>query len=115
MLEKEDHKIDIPLTETHFLVLMTMIQPSHGYNVMQEVEKITQGRVVFGPGTLYGAINNLTKKGWIDLVEHDKQNRRKVYQTTELGLQLLELECERMQNLIQASRSYLKKGAGENC
>ncbi|MCY3055445.1 PadR family transcriptional regulator [Aerococcus sp. Group 1] len=68
---------ELPLTETHFLVLLTMVHPNHGYGVMQEVEAITQGRLVFGPGTLYGAINNLSKKGWIDMVEHDKKSGEK--------------------------------------
>ena len=104
-LEKE-----LPLTETHFLVLLTMVQPNHGYNVMQEVEAMTQGRVTFGPGTLYGAINNLTKKGWIEMVEHDKVNRRKIYQTTQIGRKLLELELERMNQLMTASQKYLARG-----
>ncbi|AMB95080.1 MULTISPECIES: PadR family transcriptional regulator [Aerococcus] len=101
---------EIPLTETHFLVLLTMVKPNHGYGVMQEVEVITHGRVTFGPGTLYGAINNLSKKGWIEMVEHDKKNRRKIYQTTTTGRKLLELEFKRMKQLIEASQDYLREG-----
>ncbi|WPJ90320.1 hypothetical protein R0V13_07415 [Facklamia hominis] len=53
----DDHlEKELPLTETHFLVMLTMVQPNHGYNVMQEVEAMTQGRIVFGPGTLYGPL-----------------------------------------------------------
>lgn len=45
-----------------FLVLLTMLEENYGYKVSQEVEKITKGRIKLGPGTLYGAINNLNKK-----------------------------------------------------
>ncbi|MCY3035617.1 MULTISPECIES: PadR family transcriptional regulator [Aerococcus] len=114
MVAKSDLENELPLTETHFLVLLTMVQPNHGYNVMQEVEAITQGRVTFGPGTLYGAINNLTKKGWIEMLEHDKANRRKIYQITPIGRKLLDLELRRMNQLIIASQNYLAKGE-ESC
>ncbi|MDO5048125.1 MAG: helix-turn-helix transcriptional regulator [Anaerococcus sp.] len=99
---------EIPLTETAFLILLTMIKPNHGYGVMQDVESLTKGRVVFGPGTLYGAINNLEKKGWIELDFHDKNNRKKIYKTTKVGREILFLELERMQNLLSASNSLLK-------
>ncbi|WP_229771232.1 MULTISPECIES: PadR family transcriptional regulator [Anaerococcus] len=76
---KNDKNIigEIPLTETAFLILLAMVEPNHGYGVMQDVEKITGGRVIFGPGTLYGAINNLERKGWIELDFNDKKNRKK--------------------------------------
>lgn len=107
----DDHlEKELPLTETHFLVMLTMVQPNHGYNVMQEVEAMTQGRIVFGPGTLYGAINNLSKKGWIEMVEQDSINRRKIYQTTPIGRKLLDLELDRMSRLIAASQNYLAEG-----
>ncbi|MCI5839615.1 MAG: helix-turn-helix transcriptional regulator [Peptoniphilaceae bacterium] len=99
---------EIPLTETAYLVLLTMTKPNHGYGAMQDVEKLTNGRVVFGPGTLYGAINNLEKKGWIELDFNDKKNRKKIYKITEVGKQILHLELERMDNLVKASRNLLE-------
>ncbi|MDD7306375.1 MAG: PadR family transcriptional regulator [Peptoniphilaceae bacterium] len=99
---------EIPLTETAYLVLLTMTKPNHGYGVMQDVEKLTNGRVVFGPGTLYGAINNLEKKGWIELDFNDKKNRKKIYKITEVGKQILNLELERMDNLVKISRNLLE-------
>lgn len=105
---------EIPITETAFLVLLTMIKPNHGYGVMQDVEKLTNGRVIFGPGTLYGAINNLEKKGWIELDFKDKKNRKKVYKTTKIGREILYLELERMNNLVSVSNSYLRGEKDEN-
>lgn len=107
---KEDKNLidEIPLTETAFLILLTMTKPNHGYGVMQDVERLTNGRVIFGPGTLYGAINNLKKKGWIELDFNDHKNRKKVYKTTKVGKEILNLELERMSNLVNVSNRFLK-------
>lgn len=83
-----------------FLVLLTMLEENYGYKVSQEVEKITKGRIKLGPGTLYGAINNLNKKGWIKLVNKDKESGKKVYIATDLGKELVSLEIERMKDLV---------------
>lgn len=99
----------IPLTETMFLVLLTMLEENYGYKVSKEVEEITKGRVVLGPGTLYGAINNLCKKGWIELINKDKENGKKVYKVTETGKELVLLEINRMEALVSAANFKFEK------
>lgn len=93
-----------------FLVLLTMLEENYGYKVSQEVEKITKGRIKLGPGTLYGAINNLNKKGWIKLVNKDKESGKKVYIATDLGKELVSLEIERMKNLVIEGEEKFNKG-----
>lgn len=100
---------NIPLTETMFLVLLTMLEEDYGYKVSQEVEEITGGRIVLGPGTLYGAINNLSKKGWIKLVDKDKESGKKVYMATDIGKKLVLLEIDRMRTLVLEGEKKLKK------
>lgn len=100
---------DIPLTETMFLVLLTMLEENYGYKVSKEVEEITNGRIVLGPGTLYGAINNLNKKGWIKLVDKD-EGGKKVYIATDIGRELVSLEIDRMRNLVLKGENKLNKG-----
>ena len=56
-----------PLTEALFYILLAARRPVHGYGITQEVASLTGGRVNLGPGTLYGAINSLLDKGWIEL------------------------------------------------
>lgn len=94
--------IESPLTETVFLILLSMTEPNYGYGVMQYVEEATEGRVVFGPGTLYGAINTLAKKGWIKRV--DEVDRRKEYQITEKGMANLQFEIKRMQDVLRIAK-----------
>lgn len=95
-------KIESPLTETVFLILLSMTEPNHGYGVMQYVEEATGGRVVFGPGTLYGAINTLAKKGWIECV--DEVDRRKEYLITEVGMANLQFELKRMNDVLSIAK-----------
>lgn len=50
---------DIPLTEAVYYILLAVRKPNHGYGIIQEVEQLTNGRVVLGAGTLYGAVQTL--------------------------------------------------------
>lgn len=99
---------EIPLTETTLLVLLAMHKPNHGYGVMQMVEKITEGRIVFGPSTLYGAINNLNKKGWIKLVKTDEESKKKEYVITDIGKKIVQLELERMKQVHDVGIKIIK-------
>jgi DNA-binding PadR family transcriptional regulator len=65
------------LTEAVYYILLSMLEPAHGYAVMQNIEKLTNGRVTLGAGTLYGAINTLLEKHWIHAVTTDKDSRKK--------------------------------------
>lgn len=85
---------DQTLTEISYLVLLSLYHPNHGYGVLQFLDEHTGGRVKPGAGTLYGAINQLEKKGWISLIA--QENRRKVYQTTEEGNRILQKEIQRL-------------------
>lgn len=101
--------MDGPLTETAFLILLAMIEPNHGYGVMQFVEERTNGRVVFGPGTLYGAINNLNKKGWIEPCPTDSEERKKDYVITEEGLKQIKKELSRLKEICKIGDQVLKE------
>ena len=76
----------MPLTEALFYILLAVRKPNHGYGIIQEVSDITNGRLVLGPGTLYGAINSMLLKQWIELYSEDKASRKKKeYLITENG------------------------------
>lgn len=102
-----------PLTETAYLILLAMLRPNHGYGVMKFVEEKTKGRVVFGPGTLYGAINNLHKKGWIKLYSIDPEERKKEYVITDEGLKRVKEELQRLKEIYEIGVGILEKG-GDN-
>lgn len=91
----------MPLTETSFYVLISLFEPLHGYGIMQKVEKLSAGRILFGPGTLYGALNNLQTMGLIALQDETAYTeRRKTYLITDKGRTLVNLEIERLKEML---------------
>jgi len=90
-----------PLTEALFYILLAVRKPNHGYGIIQEVEELTDGRVVLGAGTLYGAIQSLVKKNWIRIYSVDTESRKKKeYIITEIGRQIFEEEKKRLEELV---------------
>ncbi|WP_430602728.1 hypothetical protein IGJ02_000004 [Enterococcus sp. DIV0724b] len=89
----------LPLTETTFYIMMSLIEPSHGYAIMQKVEEISNGRVRIAAGTMYGATENLLKQKLICEVPGEDK-RRRVYKLTTAGKKVLKLEVERLKELV---------------
>ncbi len=83
----------LPLTESTFYILLALVEPLHGYGIMQKVEAISQGEVVVGPGTLYGALQAIEKEGLIEKVSEEE--RRKIYALTSKGRQVLKAQIQR--------------------
>ncbi|GFN35502.1 PadR family transcriptional regulator [Tepidimicrobium xylanilyticum] len=107
-MKQRDIRDKIPLTETALLLLLALYKPNHGYNVMKMVKKMTEERIIFGPGTLYGAINNLNKKGWIKLVRIDKESKKKEYVITDTSKKIVEMELARMKQMYDAGKKIIK-------
>lgn len=96
---------DLPLTEAVYYILLALRKPNHGYGITQEVEELTGGRVALGAGTLYGAIQTLQKKGWIDIYSVDTESRKKKeYIITEAGREVFEAERKRLQELLDNAK-----------
>ena len=76
------------------------MEPMHGYGIMQNVESLSGGRVRLAAGTLYGAINTLLEKGWITALPGIKDSRKKEYQITDEGKQVVAAELLRLQELL---------------
>lgn len=101
------HKL-LPLSETMHYILLALREPLHGYAMMQKIEEMSEGNVRIAAGTMYGAIENLLKYNWITPVETE-DSRRKVYQTTTTGLEILAAEQQRLRRILA-----LYEGADEN-
>ena len=97
-----------PITESTYYILLAVLKPNHGYGIIQKVEELTNGRVVLGPGTLYGAINTLLEKKWIKLYSEEKNSRKKKeYLVTDSGKMILVNEIERLEELIKNGRKEI--------
>ena len=96
------------LTEAVYYILLSLVEPMHGYGIMQNVEKLSDGRVKLAAGTLYGAISTLLEKCWITAIPGEKDSRKKEYQITEKGRQALASELTRLRELIENGSRILE-------
>jgi DNA-binding PadR family transcriptional regulator len=99
-----------PLTETIFYVLLVLGAPLHGYGIMQRVNELTAGRVILGAGTLYGALTNLSEKGWIRPLAGGADERKKEYVITDAGRKIVTGELERLEELLLNGRRVMQEG-----
>lgn len=96
------------MTEAVYYILLSMRTPNHGYGIIQNTLELTGGRLELGAGTLYGAINTLLDKGWIQLYSEDKKSRKKKqYILTELGLSALQQEIARLEELVENGKRIM--------
>src|SRR5258708_19608096 len=94
-----------PLTEPVLLILMSLAdKPRHGYALMQDIEALSNGRVLLSTGTLYGALRRLLECLWIERFEQEDTSREKqAYRLTPAGRRQLRLELNRMRQLTRAA------------
>lgn len=90
-----------PLTEAVFYILLSLYKPLHGYGIMQNVKDLSKQRVNLGAGTLYGAINTLLEKNWIKAINVEKDSRKKEYEITDLGKEIINGEIVRLDELVE--------------
>jgi DNA-binding PadR family transcriptional regulator len=79
---------------------------------MQDTDKLSNGRVKIGSGTMYGAISNMIKKGWILEIQSMNANdyRKRLYQITTTGKDILEQEQQRLIELVDNADSIISSG-----
>jgi len=99
---------DGPLTSAQFHILLTLADGSrHGYGIMQEVERRTDGAVELGPGTLYRSIKQLLARGLIVEIDEDvgdpgdRGRQRRSYVLTPEGKARTVEEAQRLRALVQ--------------
>ena len=98
-------KVYVPMTETAFYILMCLRTPNHGYGIVQMVEKMTEGSIRLTPGTMYGSLSKMEKDKLIRFLREEE--KRKIYQITDLGREVLELELQRIRRLYKIAQEVL--------
>ena len=94
------------LTEPMYYILLMLSEPQHGYGIMQEVERRTEGRVKIGAGTLYNLLSRFEEENII--VQLSEENRRKTYTLTDKGLNILKDEYQRLKQLVSDGSGLLE-------
>ena len=99
-MDAHTRKVYVPMTETGFYILYCLRKPNHGYGVVQMVERLTDGEIRLAPGTMYGSLTKMEKDGLIAFVREEE--KRKLYEITELGTEVLQLELKRIRRLYRS-------------
>ncbi len=87
-----------------YYVMLALVEPRHGYAVMQKVDEISRASVVVGPGTLYGMLSSFESEGLILMVK--EENRRKSYLLTAKGKRVLAKQIERLEIMIKCAGEF---------
>jgi DNA-binding PadR family transcriptional regulator len=110
----------LPLPPSEFEILIAVADRArHGYAIMKEVARRSDGAVRLGPGTLYGAIKRMLASGLVE--ESDERpsdgtaadERRRYYRITVLGRRVAAAEARRMEQLVSAARAKRLVGRPE--
>ena len=99
------------LTEAVYYILLSLLEPLHGYGIMQNVDRLSGGRLKLAAGTLYGAISTMQEKGWIFALSADGDSRKKEYMITDTGREMLRAEYRRLKELVENGKAVLEEDA----
>jgi len=102
---------DVPLREPAFLVLTSLAAgPQHGYAMIEDVSRISDGQVRLHAGTLYAVLDRLRTAGLIEVEREEivQSRLRRYYRITAVGAQRLTEEAERMRRHAKAADTRLR-------
>jgi DNA-binding PadR family transcriptional regulator len=103
-----------PLSAAAFHVLLALsFQDLHGYGIIQEVARLSNGHYRIGPGTLYDNLKKLINSGWVNDFEEEGDEKRRMYHLTEEGRNALNADVSRMKSILRvADRRLVREDGG---
>src|SRR5262245_48145792 len=108
---REEPALDAAVTPAIFQILLALVPgKAHGYGIMQDVARLSDGETRLGPGTLYRSIQRMLVDGLIQelaIALHDEtdDDRRRYYRLTPKGLAVARKEAQRLTRLADAARA----------
>lgn len=87
------------LTPQMYYILLVLIKPRHGYEIMNEISRLTDGQVKVGAGTLYTLLARFEAEGYITL--KNIIDRKKIYKITNAGKKKLKEETDKLTLMLQ--------------
>ncbi|HEV3144737.1 MAG TPA: PadR family transcriptional regulator, partial [Gemmataceae bacterium] len=93
---KEDFNKFLPLSPAALHILLALVsEDRHGYGIMQEVKRQSEGQYKLGPGTLYDNLQKMMNQGMVEEAPSRAANddpRRRYYRLTRFGRVVLTAE-----------------------
>jgi DNA-binding PadR family transcriptional regulator len=106
-----------PVSPQVFQILLSLLdERMHGYALIQDIRRRTDGEIVLTASTLYAAVKRLLANRWIEEVEPDTpppdhDDRRRYYRITSLGRSAARAEAQRLERLTAMARDKRLLGA----
>src|SRR5438552_2367757 len=100
-----------PLAPATLHILLALAgEDLHGYGIMQEVSRQSEGRYRLGPGTLYDNLQRLMDQGLVEEAgrrPRDQDSRRRYYRLSSAGRGVLAAEIGRLEGVVRKARLHL--------
>lgn len=109
---KEDANSFLPLSPATLHILLSLAgEELHGYGIMQEVQRQSDGQYKLGPGTLYDNLQKLIERRLVEELGHrpgDDDPRRRYYRLSSLGRGVLAAEISRLDSVVREGKLRLQ-------
>jgi DNA-binding PadR family transcriptional regulator len=109
---KEDFTSALPLSPAALHILLSLAgEDLHGYAIMQEVARQSEGTYKLGPGTLYDNLQKLIRREWVEELGRrraDDDPRRRYYRLSSVGRGVLTAETARLAEVVREARLRLQ-------
>lgn len=111
------HTLDsfLPLSPAELHILLALApEDLHGYGIMQEVARQSQGQYKLGPGTLYDNLKKLMNHRLVEesarasSASDDRDARRRYYRLTNVGRGVLSAEVTRLEQVLREAKTHLR-------
>src|ERR1700733_2388791 len=99
----------LPLAPAFLHIILALAgEELHGYGIMQEIDRQSEGRYRLGPGTLYDNLQRLGKLGvGAPAGEGPADSRRRYYRLTSLGRRVISAEISRLEGVVREARRHM--------
>jgi DNA-binding PadR family transcriptional regulator len=109
---KDDPSPFLPLSPATLHILLALAgEDLHGYGIMLEVSRQSDGRYKLGPGTLYDNLQRLMNQGLVQEVARraaNEDSRRRYYRLSSLGRGVLSAEISRLEGVVREAKLHLQ-------
>src|SRR5579863_2418573 len=107
-----DFNRHLPLSPAALHILLALAgEDRHGYGIMQEVARQSEGQYKLGPGTLYDNLQKLMNQGMVEEVSSPSDNddpRRRYYRLTRFGRAVLAADVTRLEGVVRRAKLDLR-------
>lgn len=100
----------LPLSPAALHILLALAgEDLHGYGIMLEIARQSEGKYKLGPGTLYDNLQRLVKQGLVEeLPLRPEEERRRYYRLSSLGRRVLSAEITRLEGVVREARIHIR-------